>query len=188
MADHPSSGAQQEADAAASKGCGMFGFLKKKSEDVASSENACVTNENKQEEKPSLAETLHLSHSSSSSSDEEGGENGEKKKKKKKKKDKVCGHKKEDVVDQCETEEKKGVMEKLPEANKSEHGEDHGKEKGVMEKMKDKLPGGHHGKPEPDPHHDDIANGKEKGFLEKIMEKLPGHAKHDDDDDDEKKK
>lgn len=61
MADHPRSSEQQEADAAASKGCGMFDFLKKKPEDVHSSENAGVT---KEEEKPSLAERLHLSDSS----------------------------------------------------------------------------------------------------------------------------
>lgn len=112
----------------------------------------------------------------------------------------MCGDKKEDVADQCETDEKKGAMEKIKEnlpeakghdqASKSEHGEDHGNEKGLMEKIKEKLPGVHHGKPEPDTHHVDIANGKEKGFIEKIMEKLPGHAKHadDDDDGDEKKK
>lgn len=62
MADHPRSSEQQEADAAASKGCGMFDFLKKKPEDVHSSDG--VTKENKEEEKPSLAERLHLSDSS----------------------------------------------------------------------------------------------------------------------------
>ncbi|VVB09588.1 unnamed protein product [Arabis nemorensis] len=63
MADHPRSSEQQEADAAASKGCGMFDFLKKKPEDAPplSPDNAGVT---KQEEKPSLAERLHLSDSS----------------------------------------------------------------------------------------------------------------------------
>lgn len=64
MADHPRSSEQQEADVAASKGCGMFDFLKKKPEDVHSSENAGVTKEPKEEEKPSLAERLHLSDSS----------------------------------------------------------------------------------------------------------------------------
>ncbi|CAL9228681.1 unnamed protein product [Arabidopsis halleri] len=163
MADHPRSSEQQEADVAASKGCGMFDFLKKKPEDVHSSENAGVT---KEEEKPSLAERLHLSDSSSS--DEEAGENGEKKEKEKKNK-----KKKEVVADQCETEEKN--KEKLP----AGIGHEDGKEKGFMEKMKDKLPGGHHGKPEAEPHND---KGKEKGFMEKIKEKLPGHTN------DEKKK
>lgn len=119
------------------------------------------------------------------SSDEEVGENGEKKEKKKEKK---CGHIKEDAADQCETEEKKGTMEKIKEklpaakghdqANKSEH--EDGKEKGFMEKIKEKLPGGHQGKPEPETHHE---NSKEKGFMEKIKEKLTKH-----DDNDEKKK
>ncbi|KAG7618869.1 putative dehydrin [Arabidopsis thaliana] len=161
MADHPRSTEQQEADAAASKGCGMFDFLKKKPEDVHSSENARVTKEPKEEEKPSLAERLHLSDSSSS--DEEAGENGEKKEKKKKKK------KNEVAEDQCETEEK------IP----AGIGHEDGKEKGFMEKIKDKLPGGHNGKPEAEPHND---KAKEKGFMEKIKEKLPGHTN------DEKKK
>ena len=52
-----------------------------------------------------------------------------------------------------------------------------------MDKIKEKIPGGHNGKPEVEPHHE---NGKEKGFMEKIKEKLPGHIKHDDSD--EKKK
>ncbi|CAE6150165.1 unnamed protein product [Arabidopsis arenosa] len=167
MADHPRSSEQQEADVAASKGCGMFDFLKKKPEDVHSSENAGVTKEPKEEEKPSLAERLHLSDSSSS--DEEAGENGEKKEKEKKN-----NKKKEVVADQCETEEKN--KEKLPAGISHEDG----KEKGFMEKMKDKLPGGHHGKPEAhEPHNE---KGKEKGFMEKIKEKLPGHTN------DEKKK
>ncbi|XP_010431776.1 PREDICTED: dehydrin ERD10-like [Camelina sativa] len=173
MADHPRSSEQQEADAAASKGCGMFDFLKKKPEDAHSSENAGVI---KEEEKPSLAERLH--RSDTSSSDEEAGENGGKKEKKKKNKE---------AADQCETEEKKGIMEKIkeklpagighPDQAKPEH--EDGKEKGFMEKVKDKLPGGDHGKPELEPRHD---NGKEKGFMEKIKEKLPGHKN------DEKKK
>lgn len=63
MADHPRSTEQQEADPAASRGCGMFDFLKKKPEDVPPSPDngAGVT---KQEDKPSLAERLHLSDSS----------------------------------------------------------------------------------------------------------------------------
>lgn len=93
------------------------------------------------------------------SSDEETGENGEKKEKENKKKKK----KKEVVAAQCETEEK------LP----AGRGHEDGKEKGFMEKMKDKLPGGHHGKPEAEAHND---KGKEKGFMEKIKEKLPGHT------------
>ncbi|EOA15629.1 hypothetical protein CARUB_v10005866mg [Capsella rubella] len=174
MADHTRSSEQQEADAAASKGCGMFDFLKKKPEDAHPSECVGVTKENNEEERPSLAERLHLSDSSSS--DEEAGVNGEKKKKK------------EDAADQCETEEKKGIMEKIKEKlpagighhdqAKPEH--EDGKEKGFMEKVKDKLPGGHHGKPELEPHHE---NAKEKGLMDKIKEKLPGHT-----DEDEKKK
>lgn len=107
------------------------------------------------------------------SSNEEAGENEEKKEKKKKK---------ENATDQCETEEKIGIKEKLPagighDQAKAEH--DDGNEKGFMEKLKDKLPGSHHGKPEPESHHD---KGKEKGFMDKIKEKLPGHTN------DEKKK
>ncbi|CAN7102867.1 unnamed protein product [Brassica rapa subsp. narinosa] len=80
-ADYSRASEQQEADSAASKGCGIFEFLKKKPEDVPSSD---VTKENKGEEKPSLAERIHL-FDSSSSSDEESGENGEVKEKKRKK-------------------------------------------------------------------------------------------------------
>ncbi|KFK30446.1 hypothetical protein AALP_AA7G262100 [Arabis alpina] len=182
MADHSRSSEQQEADhAAASKGCGMFDFLKKKPEEAPlSPDHAGVT---KHQEKP---ERLH--DSDISSSDEEVGENGEKKEKKKKKeKMKVCGLGKEDAGDQCETEEKKGIMEKmkekLPEAKdhhddqvkKPEH--EDGKEKGFMEKMKEKLPGG---KPEAETHQD---KSKEKGFMEKIKEKL---SKHEDNDDKKK--
>ncbi|XP_013731884.1 uncharacterized protein LOC106435534 [Brassica napus] len=80
-ADYSRASEQQEADSAASKGCGIFEFLKKKPEDVPSSD---VTKENKGEEKPSLAERIPL-FDSSSSSDEESGENGEVKEKKRKK-------------------------------------------------------------------------------------------------------
>lgn len=58
MADYSRASEQQEADSAASKGCGIFEFLKKKPEDVSSSD---VTKENKGEEKPSLAERIHSS-------------------------------------------------------------------------------------------------------------------------------
>lgn len=63
MRDHPRSSEQQEADDAASKGCGMFDFLKKKPED----EHVYVTDatkEKKEEETPSLAARLHRSGSS----------------------------------------------------------------------------------------------------------------------------
>ncbi|RID60789.1 hypothetical protein BRARA_F03914, partial [Brassica rapa] len=120
-ADYSRASEQQEADSAASKGCGIFEFLKKKPEDVPSSD---VTKENKGEEKPSLAERIPL-FDSSSSSDEESGENGE-----------------EDDVDQCETEEKKGIMEKI----------------------KEKLPAakGQDSRPSQAPEHED---GKEKGSI-----------------------
>ncbi|KAL0660596.1 hypothetical protein Bca4012_081181 [Brassica carinata] len=120
-----------------------------------------VTKENKGEEKPSLAERIH----SSSTSDEESGENGEvKEKKKKKEEEKVCCHNKEDDVDQCETEEKKGIMEKIKEKLPAAKGQDQAKQ----------------------PEHED---GKEKGSIvciEKIKKKLTSHTKHEDDD--EKKK
>ncbi|KAG5395411.1 hypothetical protein IGI04_025374 [Brassica rapa subsp. trilocularis] len=80
--------------------------------------------------------------------------------------DGVCCHNKEDDVDQCETEEKKGIMEKI----------------------KEKLPAakGQDSRPSQAPEHED---GKEKGSIkgsivciEKIKKKLTSHTKHEDDD------
>ncbi|CDY47057.1 BnaAnng08450D [Brassica napus] len=148
-ADYSRASEQQEADSAASKGCGIFEFLKKKPEDVPSSD---VTKENKGEEKPSLAERIHLFDSSVRKLIDTF------------QKEKVCCHNKEDDVDQCETEEKKGIMEKIKEKLPAAKGQDQAKQ----------------------PEHED---GKEKGSIvciEKIKKKLTSHTKHEDDD--EKKK
>jgi hypothetical protein len=123
----------------------------------------------------SLLEKLHRSDSSSSSSSEEEGEDGEKRKKKKdkKKKDTSVPVEKVEVVEGTTgTEEKKGFLDKI----------------------KDKLPGGHKKTedvttPPPvvtAPIHTEATttttptghDGEKKGILEKIKEKLPGyHAK-----------
>ncbi|KAL5073609.1 hypothetical protein RYX36_012593 [Vicia faba] len=121
----------------------------------------------------SLLEKLHRSDSSSSSSSEEEGEDGEKRKKKKDKKKKedtsVPVEKVEVVEGTTGTEEKKGFLDKI----------------------KEKLPGGHKKAedvttppPVAAPVHTETAtttavhDGEKKGILEKIKEKLPGyHAK-----------
>nr|CAA78515.1 dehydrin-cognate [Pisum sativum] len=122
----------------------------------------------------SLLEKLHRSDSSSSSSSEEEGEDGEKRKKKKEKK------KKEDTSVPVEKVE---VVEGTTGTEE---------EKGFLDKIKEKLPGGHKKTEEvttPPPvvaahvptettATTTIHEGEKKGILEKIKEKLPGyHAK-----------
>jgi len=176
---------------------GVFDFLggKKKDEEHKPQEEAISTefghkvtlyeapSETKVEDEgekkhTSLLEKLHRSDSSSSSSSEEEGEDGEKRKKKKEKK------KKEDTSVPVEKVEVVDVTTGTEE------------KKGFLDKIKEKLPGGHKKAEDvttPPPvvaapvHTETTATttttstgheGEKKGILEKIKEKLPGyHAK-----------
>ncbi|CAK9180360.1 unnamed protein product [Ilex paraguariensis] len=159
-----------------------------------------VKEEPKEEEKKhGLLEKLHRSGSScSSSSDEEEVEEGGEKKKKKKLKDnikeKISGdHKEEDKVEKYE--ETAVPIEKYEEpvpVNVAEPTCEPEEKKGFLEKIKDKLPGGHKKteevppSPPPPPPAEEYGSPdgeakEKKGFMEKIKEKIPGyHPKTED--------
>ncbi|PON90421.1 Dehydrin [Trema orientale] len=212
-----------------SKDRGLFDFLGKKDEEKKPQEEVISTEfgekvkvseeepkhkVEEEEKKPSLLEKLHRSDSSSSSSsDEEEGEGEEKKKKKKEKKglkEKI----KEKISGEGKEEEKKEEHHHSHAADTSvpiEHEVVHSSEplhpeekKGFLEKIKEKLPGGQHKKPEeavpppaPAPAHHEYSEAsheggeakEKKGILEKIKEKLPGyHSKTEEEKEKEKEK
>jgi hypothetical protein len=201
---------------------GVFDFLKKDEDKKPDHETLatelektrisdCEEKKVEEEKKPSLLEKLHRSDSSSSSSsEEEVEEDGEKIRRKKKKglkekvEEKFSGEKKEEEVHViAPTEDTSIPIEKYdaPEVVVAHDGEvPHPEEKKTfIEKIKEKLPGGHK-KPEesaaapvapapveavptpaPAPVEEAEPSPKEKkGILEKIKEKLPGYHKTDE--------
>ncbi|GAB4853105.1 hypothetical protein Ancab_017289 [Ancistrocladus abbreviatus] len=133
------------------------------------------------EQKPTLMEKLHRTHSSSLSSSEEEVEEGGVKIRRRKKKDFKEKEKVEDdkVAEYKYTANPVGcdqVMTAEPE-----------EKKGILEKIKEKMPG-HHKKDEEiahtapthcsaDGHCPEGEPKEKKGILEKIKEKLPGSPK-----------
>ncbi|KAI3696037.1 hypothetical protein L1987_79046 [Smallanthus sonchifolius] len=194
---------------------GLFGFSGKKEEE-SKCEETVISSEfeekvhvsepelKSEEKKGSLLDKLHRSDSSSSSSSDEECEDGDKKKKKKSLKEKIkekidgCKNKKEEEkiekheVDTCVPIEKYEEVVVPPSAPAPEE------KKGIMEKIKEKLPGGHKkveecAAPPPPPvvvAHDEEGEHKEKkGILEKIKEKIPGyHSKSEEEKEKEKVK
>ncbi|KAL4575414.1 hypothetical protein LXL04_022257 [Taraxacum kok-saghyz] len=183
---------------------GLFDVFGKKNEEKKCEEAAIssefeekvqVSEPVPEEKKETLLDKLHRSgsSSSSSSSDEECDENGEKKKKKKplkeKIKEKITKHEDETSV----PIEKYDVapLQHTPNPEPEE-------KKGFMEKIKEKLPGGHKkveeeyvAPPPPPPTvvtHPDEGEQK-KGIFEKIKEKIPGyHPKSEEEKEKEKEK
>ncbi|KAI3516995.1 hypothetical protein L1887_16199 [Cichorium endivia] len=172
---------------------GLFDYFGKKDEEKKCEEAAIssefeekvqVSEPAPEEKKETLFEKLHRSDSSSSSSDEECDENGEKKKKKKplkeKIKEKIEGHKEKKEEEDTSVPIEKYEVAPLQHGPTSEPEE----KKGFIEKIKEKLPGGHkkaeeeHAAPPPPPavvtHAEE---GEQKGLMEKIKEKLPGGHK-----------
>ncbi|PON60588.1 Dehydrin [Parasponia andersonii] len=216
-----------------SKDRGLFDFLGKKDEEKKHQEEVISTefgekikvseeepkhkvekHNEEEEKKPSLLEKLHRSDSSSSSSsDEEEGEGEEKKKKKKEKKglkekikEKISGEdkeeeKKEEYHHYHEADTSVPIEHEVVHSSKPIHPEE---KKGFLEKIKDKLPGGQHKKPEeavpasaPAPDHHEYSEAsheggeakEKKGILEKIKEKLPGyHSKTEEEKEKEREK
>ncbi|KAF5794321.1 putative dehydrin [Helianthus annuus] len=195
---------------------GLFGFGKKDEEEkkcedgVISSEfeqKVQVTEPEPEEKKGSLLEKFHRSNSSSSSSSDEECEDGEKKKKKKSLKDKVKekieGHKEkkeEEKVEKYEADTSVPI-EKCEEVAVPTPTPAPEEKKGFMEKIKEKLPGGHKkeaeehvtASPPPPPAattYDEEGEHKEKkGIFEKIKEKIPGyHSKSEEEKEKEKVK
>ncbi|XP_076892284.1 dehydrin COR410-like [Bidens hawaiensis] len=185
---------------------GLFDFIGKKKEEENKCEEAVISSEFEQkvqvtepepkaeEKKESLLAKLHRSDSSSSSSSDEEDENGEKKKKKKSLKDKV----KEKIEDHKEEKEEAKIekletdtcvpVEKYEEVAAPAPTPAPEEKKGFIEKIKEKLPGGHKKEeehvaapPPPPPaavEHDDK---EKKGIFEKIKEKIPGyHSKSEE--------
>ncbi|KAI3807740.1 hypothetical protein L1987_23674 [Smallanthus sonchifolius] len=182
---------------------GLLDCFCKKDENKKCGETDC-----KDEKNESLLEKLHISDSNSSSSDEEC-EDGEKKKKKKK--DKSLKEKVEKKIEEdkvkinVKIEEAREKALELKEKTIIKHHHHHPvkllslhqnqlvrlkRKKGFIEKIKDKLPGGHKkaedelAAPLPPPveavkadHHVNAENEhkEKKGILELIKEKLPGY-------------
>ncbi|PWA97159.1 cold-regulated 47 [Artemisia annua] len=196
---------------------GLFDFMGKKDEEKKCEETAISSEfetkahvsepEPKSEEKKeSLLSKLHRSDSSSSSSsDEEECEDGEKKKKKKKPlketiKEKIEEHKEkkeeqkiEDTHVPVEKYEEVPVAPPIGDCVTPVPTPEPEEKKGFMEKIKEKLPGGHkkteeehYGATPPAPPveaappvvtHDAEGEPKEKkGIFEKIKEKIPGEV------------
>ncbi|KAG5624720.1 hypothetical protein H5410_009938 [Solanum commersonii] len=159
-------------------GCGLFNFMGKKEEDKAHHNDTVMIDD--VEDKHSLREALHRTHSNSSSSSDdeevEEGSTGEKKRKKKGLKEKMSGT----DHDQQKNDE---LIPMAPNA----HEED--KKIGLIDKIKENFPG-HHNKTdqqEPAAHttldeqvHGGEPKDEKKGLLDKIMEKLPN--KNNDDE------
>ncbi|KAJ0763923.1 putative dehydrin [Helianthus annuus] len=195
---------------------GLFGFGKK-AEEEKKCEDAVISSEFEQkvqvtepepgEKKESLLGQFHRSNSSSSSSSDEECEDGEKKKKKKSLKDKV----KEKIEEHKEKKEEEKVekyeadtsvpIEKYEEVAVPTPTPAPEEKKGFMEKIKEKLPGGHKKEaeehvtapPPPPPAattYDEEGEHKEKkGIFEKIKEKIPGyHSKSEEEKEKEKVK
>ncbi|KAL7589867.1 dehydrin ERD14 [Lactuca sativa] len=183
---------------------GLFDMFGKKDEEKKCEEAAIssefeqkvqVSHPEPEEKKESLLEKLHRSDSSSSSSsDEECDENGEKKKKKKPLKEKI----KEKLTKQ---EDETTVPIEKYDVAPLQHGPPEPEEKkGFMEKIKEKLPGGHKKEeelaatpPPPPPavvtHADEGEQKEKKGIFEKIKEKIPGyHSKSEEEKEKEKVK
>ncbi|XP_060169339.1 phosphoprotein ECPP44-like [Lycium barbarum] len=192
------------------RGYGLFNFMGKKEEDKAHDETVMIDTpanvDEPKEEKHSLMEKLHRTHSNSSSSSdeeevEEGG-NGEKKRKKGLKdkiKEKMSGDHNKEYHHETTDQQK---VEFIPMDNcpapyaEPTHEEE---KKGFMDKIKEKLPG-HHNKTDQEVNNapaahssvDEQVHGGEtkdqkKGLLDKIKEKLPGHG-HKNNEDEEKQK
>lgn len=195
---------------------GLFGFGKKEEEKC---EDTVISSEFEQkvqvsehepkseEKKESVLDKFHRSNSSSSSSSDEECEDGEKKKKKKSLKDKV----KEKIEEHKEKKEEEKVekheadtsvpIEKCEEVAVPTPTPAPEEKKGFIEKIKEKLPGGHKkaeeehvvAPPPPPPAevaHDEEGEHKEKkGIFEKIKEKIPGyHSKSEEEKEKEKVK
>ncbi|KAI3730297.1 hypothetical protein L1987_61466 [Smallanthus sonchifolius] len=191
---------------------GLFDFMGKKEEEKKC-EDAVISSEfeekvhvsepepKPEEKKESLLDKLHRSDSSSRSSSDEEGEDGEKKKKKKKSlKEKIEEFKEEEKIekedDTCVPIEKYEEVAVPPPSIEVAHPTPTPapeEKKGLLEKIKEKLPGGHK-KSEEEEHvdapppppvvaaHDDEGEPKEKkGIFEKIKEKIPGyHSKSEE--------
>ncbi|KAJ0896743.1 putative dehydrin [Helianthus annuus] len=175
---------------------GLFGFGKKDEEEkkcedgVISSEfeqKVQVTEPEPEEKKGSLLEKFHRSNSSSSSSSDEECE-GHKEKKEEEKVEKYEA----DTSVPIEKCEEVAVPTPTPAPEEK---------KGFMEKIKEKLPGGHKkeaeehvtASPPPPPAattYDEEGEHKEKkGIFEKIKEKIPGyHSKSEEEKEKEKVK
>ncbi|KAJ8572128.1 hypothetical protein K7X08_008639 [Anisodus acutangulus] len=196
------------------RGCGLFNFMGKKEEDKAHDDAVMIdvvdTPANviePNEEKHSLMEKLHRTHSNSSSSSdeeevEEGG-TGEKKRKKEGLKDKIKEKMSGDHNNKEDESTAQQKIEFIPMDNSTPHVANANAEatheeekKGFMEKIKEKLPG-HHNKTDQEVNAsaahsavDQVHGGEtkeKKGLLEKIKEKLPGHG-HKNNEDEEKQK
>ncbi|XP_071689622.1 uncharacterized protein [Rutidosis leptorrhynchoides] len=193
---------------------GLFDFTGKKkeenSENVISSEFEEKVQVSEPEHKETLLQKMHNSYdqvSSSSSSSDEECEDGEKKKKKKSLKEKIDEHKEkkeehkieEDTYVPVEKYEEVAVPPSTTEVVHPIPTPEPEEKKGFMEKIKEKLPGGHK-KVEEEQYvappsapvvaapHDDEQNEK-KGIFEKIKDKIPGyHAKSEEDKEKEKEK
>ncbi|XP_068646490.1 phosphoprotein ECPP44-like [Aristolochia californica] len=171
---------------------GLFDFLKK--DDVEKKEEAAVATDfekvhvsepadkkvEEEEKKPGLVEKFTRSNSSSSSSSSD--EDGEKKKKKKGLKDKIKGNVSGEKESEAKHEDTSVPIEKIDEP----HPQASDEKKGFLEKIKEKIPGGHK-KTEGEvvepvlPVPPVVAHEEEKekkGLLEKIKEKLPGYHKN----------
>ncbi|CAN4107307.1 unnamed protein product [Withania somnifera] len=161
------------------RGCGLFNFIGKEVEDKAHNNTPANVVEPK-EEKHSLMEKLHRTHSNSSSSSDdeetvEGG-TGEKKRKKKGLKENVSGDHDQQEIDNCPA----------PNEGLATHDED--KKSGFMDKIKEKLPGFHNKTDQevavnaPTSLDEQVHGGEtkeKKGFLDKIKDKLPGHGQQE---------
>ncbi|CAN4112606.1 unnamed protein product [Withania somnifera] len=189
------------------RGCGLFNFMGKKEEDKAHNDTVMIDTPanvvEPKEEKQSLMEKLHRTHSNSSSSSDdeevEEGSTGEKKRKKKGLKEKI---KEKMSGDHESTDQQKTEfipMDNCP-APKPEVTHEEDKKLGFVDKIKEKLPV-HHNKTDqevavnaPVAHstldeqvHGGEAKDQKKGLLDKIKEKLPGHG-HKNNDAEEKHK
>lgn len=225
----PKSDNETKTDTVEQSDRGLFDFMGKKDEEKKCEETAISSEFEKkahvsepepksEEKKESLLAKLHRSDSSSSSSsDEEECEDGEKKKKKKKPlketiKEKIEEHKEkkeeqkiEDTHVPVEKYEEAPVAPPIGDCVTPVPTPEPEEKKGFMEKIKEKLPGGHkkteeeHGVTPPAPPveaappvvtHDAEGEPKEKkGIFEKIKEKIPGyHSKSEEEKEKEKVK
>ncbi|KAK9063963.1 hypothetical protein SSX86_017835 [Deinandra increscens subsp. villosa] len=205
---------------------GLFDFMGKKDEEKKC-EDAVISSEfeekvqvsepepKAEEKKESLLDKLHRSDSSSSSSSDEECEDGEKKKKKKKPLKETIKEKIEDFkekkeekkaekseADTCVPIEKyEEVVVPTPEVVHPTPTPAPEEKKGFMEKIKEKLPGGHKkaeeehvaAPPPPPPaaavYEEEGEPKEKKGIFEKIKEKIPGyHSKSEEEKEKEKVK
>jgi hypothetical protein len=215
----PKSDNETKSDTVEQSDRGLFDFMGKKDEEKKCEETAISSEfeekvhvsepEPKTEEKhESLPQKLHRSDSSSSSSsDEEECEDGEKKKKKKKPlKEKIEEHKEkkeeekiiEDTHVPVEKYEEVPVAPPIGDCATPVPTPEPEEKKGFMEKIKEKLPGGHKKteeehvafpQPAPPVVAHDVEGEPKKGIFEKIKEKIPGyHSKSEEEKEKEKVK